>query len=95
MTSQQLQEFARVGAEARLRAAINENGWSDWAELTAIYPNRGFTGGNNVIIRKAMESADPPEYFGSGPTVFRSRLLPWSIRVAACEGRNRSCRRVP
>jgi len=50
-------------AQARLRQAIEENGWSDWAQLTAIHPNRGFTGGNNVIIRKAMESPDPPEYF--------------------------------
>ena len=50
-------------AEARLRKAIEENGWGNWVELTAIHPNRGFTGGNNVIIRKAMESADPPEYF--------------------------------
>ena len=49
-------------AEARLRQAIDENGWGDWVELSAIYPNRGFTGGNNVIIRKAMESTDPPEY---------------------------------
>jgi GT2 family glycosyltransferase len=50
-------------AETRLRQTIDENGWDDWADLTAIYPNRGFTGGNNVIIRQAMVSADPPEYF--------------------------------
>src|SRR5262249_45273613 len=29
---------------------------------TAIYPNRGFTGGSNAVIRPALESADPPEY---------------------------------
>jgi hypothetical protein len=50
-------------AEARLRQAIADNGWGAWCELTAIHPNRGFTGGNNVIIRQAMASADPPEYF--------------------------------
>jgi GT2 family glycosyltransferase len=50
-------------AEARIRGAIDANGWSDWAELTAVHPNRGFTGGNNVIIRKWMASNDPPEYF--------------------------------
>jgi GT2 family glycosyltransferase len=50
-------------AEARLREAIDANGWSAWAELTAVHPNRGFTGGNNVIIRKWMASSDPPEYF--------------------------------
>lgn len=47
---------------ARLRAAIDENGWGAWAELTAVYPNRGFTGGNNIVIREALASADPPEY---------------------------------
>jgi N-acetylglucosaminyl-diphospho-decaprenol L-rhamnosyltransferase len=49
-------------AEVRLRKAIAANGWAPWAELTAIHPNRGFTGGNNVIIRKWIASDDPPEY---------------------------------
>ena len=49
-------------AEERLRRAIDENGWDSWADLTAIYPNRGFTGGNNAVIRPALESDDPPEY---------------------------------
>src|SRR5262245_35823980 len=49
-------------AEGRLRRAIVENGWESWADLTAIYPNRGFTGGNNAVIRPALESDDPPEY---------------------------------
>ncbi len=30
--------------------------------LTVIYPNRGFTGGNNAVIRPALDSDDPPEY---------------------------------
>src|SRR4051794_19649516 len=50
-------------AEERLRKTINENGWQSWVDLTAISPNRGFTGGNNVIIRSALASADLPEYF--------------------------------
>ncbi len=50
-------------AERQLRQAISANGWGSWVELTAISPNRGFTGGNNVIIRKALASADAPEYF--------------------------------
>lgn len=50
-------------AEQQLRNAITSNGWAHWAELTAISPNRGFTGGNNVIIRKALAMADQPEYF--------------------------------
>lgn len=50
-------------AEQRLREAISANGWAPWAELTAISPNRGFTGGNNVIIRKWLGTADCPDYF--------------------------------
>ncbi len=49
-------------AEERLRRAIDGNGWGSWAELTAVHPNRGFTGGNNIVIRAALASADPPEY---------------------------------
>jgi len=50
-------------AEQRLREAIASNGWSPWVDLTAISPNRGFTGGNNLIIRKCLASPDPPDYF--------------------------------
>jgi N-acetylglucosaminyl-diphospho-decaprenol L-rhamnosyltransferase len=49
-------------AADRLRRAIDENGWAPWVDLTAIFPNRGFTGGNNAVIRPALESSDPPEY---------------------------------
>ena len=49
-------------AAERLRRAIEENGWGSWVDLTVIYPNRGFTGGNNAVIRPALESDDPPEY---------------------------------
>jgi GT2 family glycosyltransferase len=52
------------GGEAaqRLRDAIDANGWSAWVDLTVVHPNRGFTGGNNLVIRAALASADPPEY---------------------------------
>ncbi|HEY8747087.1 MAG TPA: glycosyltransferase family 2 protein [Tepidisphaeraceae bacterium] len=46
----------------KLREAIDVNGWGSWCSLTAVMPNRGFTGGNNVVLRQAMESADKPEY---------------------------------
>jgi N-acetylglucosaminyl-diphospho-decaprenol L-rhamnosyltransferase len=49
-------------AAERLRQAIEVNGWSPWVDLTVVYPNRGFTGGNNTVIRPALESDDPPEY---------------------------------
>ncbi len=46
----------------RIRDAIATNGWGSWAELSEIHPNRGFCGGNNVVIRAALASKDPPEY---------------------------------
>jgi N-acetylglucosaminyl-diphospho-decaprenol L-rhamnosyltransferase len=46
----------------RLRRAIEGNRWESWVDLTVVYPNRGFTGGNNLVITPALESADPPEY---------------------------------
>jgi N-acetylglucosaminyl-diphospho-decaprenol L-rhamnosyltransferase len=46
----------------RILRAIADNGWSSWCTLTAVEPNVGFTGGNNVIIRPALQSADPPQY---------------------------------
>src|SRR6266568_5763929 len=49
-------------AAERLQRAIDENGWAPWADLTVVHPNRGFTGGNNLVIRAAMGSPDPPEY---------------------------------
>ena len=49
----------RPNASAR---AIDEQGWGSWCELTVVYPNRGFCGGNNLVIRPVLESDDPPEY---------------------------------
>jgi N-acetylglucosaminyl-diphospho-decaprenol L-rhamnosyltransferase len=46
----------------RIQIAIDENGWAGWCSLTAISPNRGFTGGNNVILAPAMASETPPQY---------------------------------
>lgn len=50
-------------AEQRLRDAIAQNGWDDWAALTTVFPNRGFTGGNNLVIRKWLGSPECPEHF--------------------------------
>jgi N-acetylglucosaminyl-diphospho-decaprenol L-rhamnosyltransferase len=49
-------------AAERLRDAIERNGWGAWVDLTVVHPNRGFTGGNNLVIRAALASDDPPEY---------------------------------
>ena len=46
----------------RIQQAIDANGWAAWCSQTAIDMNLGFTGGNNVILRPAMQSADAPEY---------------------------------
>lgn len=46
----------------RIQRAIDEGGWSAWCTLTAVFPNLGFTGGNNIILRPALQSADPPDY---------------------------------
>ena len=45
-----------------LRAAIDCNGWRHWATMTALPVNLGFSGGNNVAIRDALTSEDPPDY---------------------------------
>ena len=47
----------------RIQRAIDENGWGSWVQLTEVYPNRGFTGGNNYILRENLQSDDPAEYF--------------------------------
>ena len=47
----------------RIRRAIDDNKWGTWCTLTEVSPNLGFTGGNNVILRPAMQAANPPEYF--------------------------------
>ena len=50
-------------APERLKEAIDDNGWRSWVDLTVVYPNRGFTGGNNLLIRPLLESTNPPDYF--------------------------------
>jgi GT2 family glycosyltransferase len=48
--------------EKRLDEAIEANGWAEWCRLTTVRPNRGFTGGNNVVLKPALSSGDPPQY---------------------------------
>jgi GT2 family glycosyltransferase len=47
----------------RIQRAIDDNGWGGWCTLDAGTCNLGFTGGNNVLLRPAMDQPDPPEYF--------------------------------
>ncbi len=46
-----------------LKHAIKQNGWEDWAYVKSVMPNRGFSGGNNVILRDALTGSDAPDYF--------------------------------
>jgi N-acetylglucosaminyl-diphospho-decaprenol L-rhamnosyltransferase len=46
----------------RIQKAITDNGWDSWCTLTVLSTNLGFTGGNNTLIRPALQSEDPPEY---------------------------------
>ena len=50
-------------ASARIQKEIDNNGWGVWCALTTLETNLGFTGGNNAILRSAMEGSDQPEYF--------------------------------
>lgn len=43
--------------------AIAAEGWGDWAELRPSDHNGGFSYGNNLVIRPAMESGAPPDLF--------------------------------
>jgi N-acetylglucosaminyl-diphospho-decaprenol L-rhamnosyltransferase len=45
-----------------IRKAINDNRWQSWCSFVVSNSNLGFTGGNNLLIRPALQSADPPDY---------------------------------
>jgi N-acetylglucosaminyl-diphospho-decaprenol L-rhamnosyltransferase len=47
----------------RIQNAIDEHGWANWCTLTALDVNLGFTGGNNAVLRPALQSANKPQYF--------------------------------
>src|SRR5262245_5515824 len=46
-----------------LDQAIRSNGWADWVTLDIAAHNGGFAAGNNVAIRAASASLDPPRLF--------------------------------
>jgi len=47
----------------KITQVVAENNWSDWAYVRRVMPNRGFSGGNNVILREALNSDDCPDFF--------------------------------
>ena len=46
-----------------LNNAIASEGWQDWVYVKRVMPNRGFAGGNNVILRDALESGEGYDYY--------------------------------
>lgn len=46
-----------------LNAAIAEHGWQDWVYTRRVTPNRGFPGGNNVILEEALASGEDYDYY--------------------------------
>lgn len=67
-----------------LNRAISENGWEDWCYVRSVSPNRGFSGGNNVILREALTAVDVPEYFLllNADTIVRQGAIGYLLEVA-------------
>lgn len=49
------------GAADTLRAFVEDKGWGHWVEIREVSPNRGFSGGNNVVLEDVMRWTQPPE----------------------------------
>jgi len=47
----------------KIGAAIEREGWSEWASLLPLERNGGYAYGNNAMIRPALESSNPPPYY--------------------------------
>ncbi len=47
----------------QISAAIESEGWGEWALLLPSEHNGGFAFGNNFAIRPALQSSNPPPYF--------------------------------
>ena len=50
------------GSVEEIRAAIAQAGWQDWVSVQASGRNGGFAYGNNVAIKPALASQQPPDY---------------------------------
>jgi GT2 family glycosyltransferase len=47
----------------QIAAAIEAEGWGEWASLMPLERNGGYAFGNNAVIRVALQSTNPPPYF--------------------------------
>ena len=50
------------GSGEKIQAAIESEGWADWATFQPLERNGGFAYGNNAPIRPALSSPNPPTY---------------------------------
>jgi N-acetylglucosaminyl-diphospho-decaprenol L-rhamnosyltransferase len=46
----------------RLSQGVANHQWQSWVSLLPLATNDGFSAGNNVVIRQALESPNPPDY---------------------------------
>jgi N-acetylglucosaminyl-diphospho-decaprenol L-rhamnosyltransferase len=51
------------GSAEVIASAIAAEGWSGWAQLHRAPVNGGFSYGNNQVVRPALASSNPPDYF--------------------------------
>jgi len=51
------------GSVEQIAAAIEAEGWGEWASLMPLERNGGYAFGNNAVIRVALKSTNPPPYF--------------------------------
>ena len=54
---------SRDGSDETLRTGLATSGFGDWVEVFASPVNGGFSAGNNLALRRALKSAEPPEFF--------------------------------
>ena len=47
----------------QIQAAIEQNGWENWASVIPSNHNGGYSFGNNFAIRPALKDSQPPSYF--------------------------------
>ncbi|MCT7949698.1 glycosyltransferase family 2 protein [Ancylothrix sp. C2] len=45
-----------------ISSAIKSENWQNWVSFMPLDRNGGYAYGNNAVIRKALESANPPQY---------------------------------
>jgi len=67
-----------------IQKAIGANGWGAWVSLCTISPNRGFAGGNNVILREILKQDVLPDYvlLLNADTIVRPGALAELVRAA-------------